>query len=101
MGQAGALSPRETSVTCENCGHHTVPEKDVSSPTFNSGISRANGIKHALKAFEGTIFRLLFPTPDDSVVQPMCPGDAINRESQGRKRSFTLSMLGKQKVGKV
>lgn len=91
--------PWGTSVTCENCGHRAVPEKDVSSPTFNSGISRANGIKHALKAFEGTIFQLLFSMPDDSVVQSISPGDAVNRESHGRKRSFPSSMLGKQKAG--
>lgn len=90
---------QETSVTCENCAHRTVPEKDVSSPTFNSSISRANGIKHALKAFEGTIFQLLFSMPDYSVVQSISPGDAINRESHRRKRSFPSSMLGKQKMG--
>lgn len=39
----------ETSVTFEKCAHHTVIEKDVSSPTFNSAISIANGIKHALE----------------------------------------------------
>lgn len=98
-GTSCSSFPQETGVTCENCAHHTVPEKDVSSPTFNSGISRANGIKHALKAFEGTIFQLLFSMPDDSVVESISPGDAVNRESQGRERPFPSSMLGKQKVG--
>lgn len=101
MGQAVALFPGETSVTCENCAHHTVPEKDVSSPTFNSGICRANGIKYAVKASEGSIFQLLFSMPDDSVVQSITPGDAVNRESHRRKRSFLSSMLEKQKVGEV
>lgn len=37
----------ETSVTFEKCAHRTALEKDVSSPTFNSALSIANGIKHA------------------------------------------------------
>jgi len=91
--------PRETSVTRQNCVRHTVPEKGASSPTFNSGISRANRIKRALEAFEGTIFQLLFSMPDDSVVQSISPGDAVNRASHRRKESLSSSTLGKQKVG--
>lgn len=74
-----------TSITFENCAHRTTLEKDVSSPAFNTGISPANGIKHALKAFEGTIFQLLFSVTDDSVVQSISPGVAVNGESQVRK----------------
>lgn len=99
-GTSCSSFPQETSVTCENCARHTVPEKDVSSPTFNTGISRANGIKRALEAFEGTIFQLLFSMPDDSVVQSISTGDAINRESHKRKRSFPSSMPGKRMWGK-
>lgn len=100
MGQAVALSSRETGVTCENCRHYTVPEQDVSSPTFNSGMRGAKGIKHAPKVFEGAIFQLLFSMADDSVVQFVPPSDAIKRESQRRKRSFPSSVLEKQKLGK-
>lgn len=98
-GTSCSSYPWETRITCENRAHGTVPEKDVSSPTFNSGISRANGTKHALKAFEGTIFQLLFSMPDDSVVQSISPGDAVNRELHRRKRSLLSSMLGEQKMG--
>lgn len=55
-GTSCSSFPWETHITCENRVHGTVPEKDVSSPTFNSGISRANGMKHALKAFEEKFF---------------------------------------------
>lgn len=98
-GTSCSSFPGETRITCENRAHGTVPEKDVSSPTFNSAISRANGMKHALKAFEETIFQLLFSMPNDSVVHSISLGDAVNRESHRRKRYFLPSMLGEHKVG--
>lgn len=76
-----------------------MPEKDVSSPTFNSGISRANGMKHALKAFEETIFQLLFSMPDDSVVHSISLGDGCKQGVTQKKKMFSVINAGETKSG--
>lgn len=91
--------PRETHITCENRAHDTVPEKDVSSPTFNSGVSRANGMKHALKAFEETIFQLLFSMPDDSVVHSISLGDGCKQGVTQKKKMFSVIHAGGTQSG--
>lgn len=91
--------PRETHITCENRAHDTVPEKDVSSPTFNSGVSRANGMKHALKVFEETIFQLLFSMPDDSVVHSISLGDGCKQGVTQKKKMFSVIHAGGTQSG--
>lgn len=91
----------ETNTTVKHFARCAVLESYASSPTFNSGISKANWIKQVLKAYEGITFQLFFSLPDDSIIQLICPGDTVNMESHESEGSSHLSlpsMLGNTEI---